>query len=253
MLPSPITSALSTLQAHTVPCLLIGGQACVLYGGAEFSRDLDLVIATQSDALPPLRAALADLRAELIAVPPLRLDLLERGHAVHFRCQRADVAHLRIDVLARPPRIADLGGLWARRVMVPIPEGASVPVIGLPDLVATKKTQRDKDWATVGQLVDADMVRYQQAATPDHVSFWLHEARDADQLLLLAATLPEPAATAVATRPLIAKAIEGDREALELELAQEQIRGKAADRAYWAPLRAELEALRRQARGGEAG
>jgi hypothetical protein len=47
--------------------------------------------------------------------------------------------------------------------------------------------------------------------------------------------------------------MEGDREALELELAQEQIRGKAADRAYWAPLRAELEVFRRQARGGEAG
>ncbi len=226
----------------------MGGQACVLYGGAEFSRDLDLVIAAHSDALTQLQAALADLGAERIAVPPLRLDLLERGHAVHFRCQRADVAHLRIDVLVRPPRIADLRGLWVRRVLVPIPDGAAVPVIALPDLVATKKTQRDKDWATVGQLVDADMVRHRRTATPDHGSFWLQEARDADQLLLLAASFPEAAATAVATRPPLAKAIAGDREGLELELAQEQIRGKAADRAYWAPLLAELEQMRRAQR-----
>lgn len=248
MIPSLITSALSTLQAHRVPCLLMGGQACVLYGGAEFSRDLDLVIATHTDALTQLQAALDDLRAELVAVPPLRLDLLERGHAVHFRCQRADVARLRIDVLARPPRISDLAGLWARRVMVPIPDGAAVPVIALVDLVATKKTQRDKDWATIGQLVEADMVRHQQTATSDRVRFWLQEAREADQLLPLAATFPEEAATLVAMRPVLTKAIEGDREGLELELAQEQIRGKAADRAYWAPLLAELEQMRRAQR-----
>lgn len=139
LIPSLITSALSTLQAHAVPCLLMGGQACVLYGGAEFSRDLDLVIATHPGALTQLQTALADLRAAVIAVPPLRLDLLERGDAVHFRCQRADVARLRIDVLARPPRITDLAGLWARRVVVSIPAGASVPVIALADLVAAKK------------------------------------------------------------------------------------------------------------------
>lgn len=184
----------------------------------------------------------------MIAVPPLRLDLLERGHAVHFRCQRADVARLRIDVLARPPRIADLAALWARRVMVPIPDGASVPAIALADLVATKKTQRDKDWATIGQLVEADMVRHRRTATPDRVRFWLEEAREADQLLRLAGSFPEAAAGVGATRPLLTKASEGDRQGLELELAQEQIRGKAADRAYWAPLLAELEGMRRAQR-----
>lgn len=226
----------------------MGGQACVLYGGAEFSRDLDLVIATHADALAPLRTALGALQAEVVAVPPLRPDLLERGHAVHFRCARADVARLRIDLLARPPRITDLAGLWARRATVPIPDGMAVPVMALSDLVATKKTQRDKDWATIGQLVEADMVRHRRTATPEQVLFWLQEARQADQLVLLAATYPEAATTALATRPLLTTAIKGDREALELELAQEQIRGKAADRAYWAPLLAELEEMRRAQR-----
>ena len=32
------------MREHQVQCLLMGGQACVLYGAAEFSRDTDLAI-----------------------------------------------------------------------------------------------------------------------------------------------------------------------------------------------------------------
>jgi hypothetical protein len=32
---------LSTFQKHRVRALLIGGQACIIYGAAEFSRDSD--------------------------------------------------------------------------------------------------------------------------------------------------------------------------------------------------------------------
>lgn len=36
---SPIPKVLSSMRAHSVGSLLMGGQACVLYGAAEFSRD----------------------------------------------------------------------------------------------------------------------------------------------------------------------------------------------------------------------
>jgi hypothetical protein len=245
LIPSPITSSLAALEARSVPCLVMGGQACVLYGSAEFSRDLDLVIAAHGDALERLHAALTDLQAQVIAVPPLRLDLLERGHAVHFRCARPDVAGLRIDVLLCPPRIADVAGMWERRVLIPIPGGAPVPVVALADLVATKKTQRDKDWAMIGQLVDADMVAHREAPAAEQVRFWLREAREADQLILLAASFPDRAAEAAPARPLLQLAIAADHAALELALAREQIQGKTEDRAYWAPLLAELEQIRR--------
>jgi hypothetical protein len=42
LIPSPIRKALSTIRRHRVAHLLMGGQACMLYGAAEFSRDLDL-------------------------------------------------------------------------------------------------------------------------------------------------------------------------------------------------------------------
>jgi hypothetical protein len=58
------------------------GQACVFYGAAEFSRDTDLAILSTPENLERFRAALADLEAECIALPPFEVDYLLRGHAL---------------------------------------------------------------------------------------------------------------------------------------------------------------------------
>jgi len=47
----------------------MGGQACVLYGAAEFSRDVDFAILADTGNLRRLRSALKELQAEVIAVP----------------------------------------------------------------------------------------------------------------------------------------------------------------------------------------
>jgi len=44
LIPSPILKVLSTLTSHEVRHLLMGGQACVFYGAAEFNRDCDIVL-----------------------------------------------------------------------------------------------------------------------------------------------------------------------------------------------------------------
>ncbi len=44
------------MQTHRVKCLLMGGQACVLYGAAEFSRELDRLY------WEPLKQTLQQLR-----------------------------------------------------------------------------------------------------------------------------------------------------------------------------------------------
>ena len=95
--------------------LLMGGQACVFYGAAEFSRDLDLAVLLDETNLARLRKALAELDAYQIAVPPFDPALLARGHAVHFRCRRDDVAGLRIDIMARLRGVAAFEDLWNRR------------------------------------------------------------------------------------------------------------------------------------------
>ena len=83
---NPILRVLSSIGTHRVRALLMGGQACVFYGAAEFSRDTDLAILSTRANLDRLNQALKDLQAEVIAVPPFELKYLRKGHAVHFRC-----------------------------------------------------------------------------------------------------------------------------------------------------------------------
>ncbi len=78
MTPNPILKVLSTLTCHEVRHLLMGGQACVLYGATEFSRDTDIVILLESDNLDRLSRALEELQAKRIAVPPFSADFLAR-------------------------------------------------------------------------------------------------------------------------------------------------------------------------------
>jgi hypothetical protein len=89
---SPTLRVLSTLQAHGVRYLLMGGQACIVYGAAEFSRDTDVAILAQPDNLKRLDAALGTLDTRVLAVPPFEPAYLARGHAVHFECGPASVA-----------------------------------------------------------------------------------------------------------------------------------------------------------------
>ena len=79
----------------------MGGQACVFYGAAEFSRDTDFAFLAVPANMARLREALRDLQAEVIAVPPFEIDHLRAGHAVHFRCQAPGAQGLRIDIMAR--------------------------------------------------------------------------------------------------------------------------------------------------------
>jgi len=64
----------------------MGGQACVFYGAAEFSRDCDIVLLAEQANFDRLDSALGALSARCIAVPPFEPRWLDRGHAVHFRC-----------------------------------------------------------------------------------------------------------------------------------------------------------------------
>jgi hypothetical protein len=112
LIPNPILKVLSTLSTHRFHYLLMGGQACVFYGAAEFSRDCDIAIFCEPENLARLRAAFDELEAVTIAVPPFEVEYLLRGHAVHFRCQAADAPSIRIDVMAKMRRVALFEELW---------------------------------------------------------------------------------------------------------------------------------------------
>lgn len=224
----------------------MGGQACVFYGAAEFSRDTDLALLASPANLDRFSAALSALQAERIAVPPMGAEYLRRGHAVHFRCSHPDAPGMRVDVLSVMRGVGPFEELWERRTTIETSAGDTYDLLSLPDLVQAKKTQRDRDWPMVRRLVEAHYFQHREHASPDQVSFWLTELRTPVLLIDLAAAHPGVAHALVSRRPLIAAGLRGNLAALEEGLRQEEAAERDADRRYWAPLRAELARLRRQ-------
>lgn len=243
---SPIPKALFTFFKHKVNALLIGGQACILYGAAEFSRDIDLTVMISAQNLKKLQTALDDLEAERIFVPGLSEDVLMKGHACHFRCKREDVEGLRIDIIGVMRGVDPFTELWNRRKEVELPGVGIVAVMSLPDLVKAKKTQRDKDWPMIRRLIEADI--YNSSSTPsnDRIYFWFTECRTPELLISLAGRYPDIASRIIINRPLLRPAMEGNQEEIQRLLWEEEERERELDRQYWAPLKAELEIWRRQ-------
>lgn len=228
---------------------MMGGQACVLYGAAEFSRDIDLALLGDPANLDRLRAAMEDLDTEVIAVPPFAREHLEKGLAVHFRCRRSDVRGLRIDVMTRMRGVAAFRELWGRRTT--FAEGDEVlEVLALPDLVASKKTQRDKDWPMIRRLVEISYMTNRAEATDAQVGFWLRELRTPELLVEAALSWPERAAHAHGERALLSLAAQEhlDSGALGRALRDEEEAERSADAAHWRPLRQRLQDLRHEIR-----
>lgn len=234
------------MREHEVQCLLMGGQACVLYGGAEFSRDTDLAVLASEDNAERLLNAMETLHAEVIAVPPFQLQHLEAGHAVHFRCHHPEADGMRVDIMSRMRGVPDFQTLWERRTTLFMEDGTVCDLLSLPDLVQAKKTQRDKDWPMIRRLLEAHYYGNQTEPSPEQIAFWLQELRTPELLRDIVKAHPVLAKEAAASRDSIQHAISGDSEALELSLEAEEREERRQDRAYWQPLKQELERLRRR-------
>ena len=159
VIPTQILRVLSTIRTFDVSVLLMGGQACVLYGAAEYSRDLDLAVLASPEAWPKLTEAMRALRSTVIAVPPFEALYLERGHKVHLSVPDERSFALRVDLMSCMRGVDSFDALWERRVTIVLPSetmgDVAVDMLGLEDIVAAKKTQRDKDWPMIRRLVDA--------------------------------------------------------------------------------------------------
>lgn len=226
----------------------MGGQACVFYGAAEFSRDCDIVIVSEEGNLRRIDAALQELQADCIAVPPKAWEYLDRGHALHFRCNHPDASGIRLDVMTKMRGCGDFASLWEQRTTIQDSEGFVYELLGIEDLVRAKKTQRDKDWPMIRRLVDAHYDQNRHEPNEDQVRFWLRESRSPDILATVAAEHPELRRQVAKERPLLDEY--QDHDALLDELQREQAAEKEADQRYWHPLKKELEEMRMARRRG---
>jgi hypothetical protein len=232
------------MAKHQVRALLMGGQACVFYGAAEFSRDTDLAISADTENWGRLTNAMAELRAEAIAVPPSNPDYLRRGFALHYRCKHEDAPDMRVDVMSVMRGVEEFQKLWERRVELADQDGTVYPILALSDLVRAKKTQRSKDWPMIQRLVEADYASNRQSSDKERVRFWLLEMRSPALLVEVAAQNRNLAAALVSERKLLEPAIRNQTDELAAAIEEEERLERERDRIYWQPLKAELERLR---------
>jgi hypothetical protein len=154
---------------------------------------------------------------------------------------------VRLDVCTRPARIADPQNLPARAMPYTLADGSTILVMGLSDLIRTKKTQRLKDWGAIEMLLAASIAT---SAAPSEalVRVWLEELRDPELLQTVAAAQPSLAASVAEHRPALAAALAGDLAGMKVALILELQDGIEADRAYQRSITSDLEAMRQVAR-----
>jgi len=240
---NPILKVLFSIRAHRVRALLMGGQACVFYGAAEFSRDTDLAILADSANLAKLKNAVEDLQAVVIAVPPFEAKYLRKGHAVHFRCHHPEASGMRIDVMSKMRGVDSFAKLWTRRTTLSM-DDRQIDLMSLPDLVQAKKTQRDKDWPMLRRLIEVNYFAHRENPKQEQIRFWFLELRTPDlQIELATAHRPIPVHLR-RKRQLLELAATGNKSLLERALREEEQKERESDQKYWAPLKKELEKLR---------
>ena len=245
MIRSPIVKVLSTIRTHGVKALLMGGQACVFYGAAEFSKDTDLCLLAEETNIARLHAALEKLEARQAYVPALEMTALTRGHGVHFKCAHPEAKGIRLDLMSKMRGVDSFPALWERRTVLEDQAGNIYDLLGLNDLVLAKKTQRAKDWPMIARLLESHYVENAARPNEEQIRFWLREMRTPSYLIEVAQTYPILAGGIEENRPLLQFALTNNPLPLGEALAEEERAERERDRAYWQPLRAELEQMRR--------
>lgn len=240
-----IASLFRALEDRRVRYLLIGGQACVLYGGAQLTEDVDLWIHPTAANFRSFLQALASANARVYKVtPPLQLSYLRKGHGFHFVLGR----DLYLDVMGKPPRVGSFAAALRRCRRINTDWGL-LPVVSPEDLVLLKQTNRPSDYETISNLVRmrveednrASVLRWALLNTfdvEDLASFAVAAVQKLKRLplrpalrALLPITSPPPDARVARSARLLA-----------LEAADVQERG----RRYWLPYIEEIKALRAQ-------
>jgi hypothetical protein len=145
---NPYVELTTEFNHRRLRAVLSSGQAVVLHRLAIMSKDGDWILREDEEALTHVLSVLGRRGARYRFGAPLDVRWLAGGWSAHLE-HRRDNLRLRTDFVTRPPRIsaAELKGIWDK-----VREDG-VPVVGLEPLVQIKKTNREKDYAIIGDLV----------------------------------------------------------------------------------------------------
>lgn len=145
------------LAEHDVEYVTIGGIAVQAHGGQRVTRDLDIAIATSSENMARLAAALSDLDARVLGPDGRRsrsvpaAALLGSGDRWHLASP-----HGRLDVLTLPAHLGSFAELRARAHEVRLGD-VTVPIADRADLMKMKQAAgRPQDLADLRLLEALD-------------------------------------------------------------------------------------------------
>jgi len=203
---NPYLELTKELNRGRLRVLLSSGQAVVVHRLAVMSKDGDWIVREDGEAVGHVLEALSRQGARYRFGAPLDLRWLAGGWSAHLESRR-EAFRLRTDFVTRPPRISpeQLARMWQEA------EATGNDVVGVEPLAALKLTNRDKDYAVVGEL----------ARLMEDPRSQLLYSRSSRDLIQLAAEHPAALTEAIRERPLLARLSEG-RDALDEALDRER-------------------------------
>ncbi len=203
---NPYLELTEELNRGRLRVLLSSGQAVVVHRLAVMSKDGDWIVREDTEAVGHVLEVLSSHGAHYRFGAPLDLRWLAGGWSAHLEFRR-EALRIRTDFVTRPPRIApeQLAQMWEAA------EATGNDVVDPEPLAAMKLTNREKDYAVVGELA---------RLMPDPRSQLLY-SRSSRDLIELADEHPAALAEAIRQRPLLARIAEG-REVLEEALDRER-------------------------------
>ncbi|MEW6354698.1 MAG: hypothetical protein AB1696_00090 [Planctomycetota bacterium] len=193
-------------NAGRLRAIISSGQAVVLHRLAVMSKDGDWILREDKSALAHILSVLAQHGARYRFGAPLDVRWMRGGWSAHFEF-RGDRLRVRTDFVTRPPRVSEkeLADLWIAQ------EGCDPPLVDARLLAEIKKTNREKDYAIIGEL----------ARTMLEMRDRILYSRSARDLIALAQAHPDLVSELAAKRPLLEKVSQG-RDALEEALDAER-------------------------------
>jgi hypothetical protein len=186
--------------------ILSSGQAVVVHRLALMSKDGDWILRERPEALHHVLEVLQKRGARYRFGAPLDVRWMEGGWSAHLELT-ADSLRVRTDFVTRPPRLSreDLDALWHEV------DGADLPVVDPRRLAELKKTNREKDYAVIGEL----------ARLLDDPRDHLVLSRSARDLVMLGHDHPDLVRELIPRRPLLAL-LDGPLADLEAALDSER-------------------------------
>jgi len=186
--------------------IICSGQAVVLHRLAVMSKDGDWVLREDESTLRHVLGVLESHGARYRFGAPLDRRWMAAGWSSHFEF-RHDKLRIRTDFFTRPPRIApaDLERIWREQAE------RDVPFLDLPELAEMKKTNRERDYAVIGEL----------ARRMQKVDLQILYSRSARDLLALAEKHSDVVERLSDRRPVLRSIAEG-RDLLEAALDRER-------------------------------